>query len=384
MSVYAVFALRKNRMKNSLKQESSESVQRKVLVVDDEGPNRRLMEALLVPLGYSVFLAENGEEALAKIDSDAPDLVLLDVMMPGMDGYEVARRIKQGEEGRTIPIVMVTALSDVEDRVQALEAGADDFLTKPVDRTELQARVRSLLKVKAYNDHMRNYQQELEAAVARKTKHLRKAYGRIQDASLETIYRLSKAAEFKDEDTGRHLLRMSHFSAAVARKMGLCETVVQSILYAAPMHDVGKIGIPDRVLLKPGGFDDEEWDIMKQHATIGGKILEGSKTGFIKLGEVIALTHHEKWDGSGYPNGLKGSQIPKVGQIVAIADVFDALTSRRPYKEPFSVEKSIGIIEKGRGTHFNPPVVDAFLSILDEILKIRDRYQETDEGGLGL
>ena len=354
-------------------------IQRKILVVDDEGPNRRLMEALLVPLGYSVLLAENGAEALAKVDSDAPDLVLLDIMMPGMDGYEVAKRIKQDEEARTIPIVMVTALSDVEDRVQALEAGADDFLTKPVDRTELKARVRSLLKVKAYNDYMRNHQKELEEAVAQKTKHLQEAYRKIRDASLETIYRLSRAAEYKDEDTGRHLKRMSHFSAAVARQMGLSENVAQAILYAAPMHDVGKIGIPDRILLKPGGFDDEEWEIMKQHAAIGGKILEGSKTGFIKLGEVIALTHHEKWDGSGYPNGLKGTQIPKLGQIVAIADVFDALTSRRPYKKAFSVEKSIGIIEEGRGTHFNPSVVDAFLSILDEILKIRDRYQDTGE-----
>ncbi|MBU4427577.1 MAG: two-component system response regulator [Proteobacteria bacterium] len=350
----------------------------KILVVDDEDRNLRVMEAFLIPLGYEVILARDGEEAFKKVQEIPPDVILLDVMMPKMDGFEVARRLKEKEETNIIPIVMVTALKEVEDRIRALEAGADDFLSKPVDKTELKARVQSLLKVKAYNDHMRDYQKELESEVARRTQQLRRAFEKIKLASLDTIYRLSTAAEYKDEDTGAHVLRMSNYSAAVARKLGLNEKTVEAILYAAPMHDVGKIGTPDSILLKPGKLDPDEWEIMKQHSTNGGRILEGSDAGFIKLGEVIALTHHEKWDGSGYPKGLKGSKIPLVGRIVAIGDVFDALTSKRPYKEPFSLEKSYGIIKESKGTHFDPAVVDAFFAIEDEISSIKEKYKDQE------
>jgi putative two-component system response regulator len=348
----------------------------RILVVDDEEWNRELMEGLLAPLGYEVIQAGDGKEALSKVKDTSPDLILLDIMMPGMDGFEVASLLKQNDETRLIPIVMVTALRDVEDRVKALDVGADDFLTKPVEGIELKARVRSLLKVKAYYDHMKNYQSELEKEVKKRTQQLTRAFERIKGASLETIYRLSRAAEYKDEDTGEHIMRMSHYSAAIAKKMGLGDNVVESILYAAPMHDVGKIGIPDKILLKPGPLDPHEWEIMKKHTIIGGKILEGSREGFIRLGEVVALTHHEKWDGSGYPAGLKGRKIPLVGRIVAIADVFDALLSKRPYKEPFSLEKSYEIIREGRGIHFDPDVVDAFFEIQDEILAIRDKYKD--------
>ena len=351
----------------------------KILVVDDEDRNLRLMEAFLLPQGYEVLMAHDGEEALEMVQQVSPDVILLDIMMPRMDGFEVARRLKASSETRIIPIVMVTSLTEVESRVQALEAGADDFLSKPLDQTELKARVRSLLKVKAYNDHMRNYQKELEAAVAKRTKQLRKAFEKIKTASLDTIYRLSRAAEYKDEDTGEHIKRMSHYSAAVARKMGLNDRTVESILYAAPMHDIGKIGTPDRILLKPGKLNADEWEIMKQHTTIGGNILSGADAGFIKFAEIIALTHHERWDGSGYPKGLKGSKIPLSGRIVAIADVFDALTSKRPYKEPFSVEKSFAIITEGRGNHFDPDVVDAFFAIEAEILSIKERFQDKGE-----
>ena len=347
----------------------------KILVVDDEERNLRLMEALLTPLGYEVILTLNGKEALEKVKEIPPDLILLDVMMPKMNGFEVARRLKGDEVTTIIPIVMVTALEKVEDRIEALEAGADDFLSKPVDKTELKARVQSLLKVKAYNDHMRNYQNELETEVAKRTHQLRQAYKKIRSSSLETIYRLSKAAEYKDKYTGSHILRMSHYSAAVARKMGMKEVNVEGILYASPMHDVGKIGTPDHILLKPGKLNKDEWEIMKQHASNGGQILAGSDAGFIKLADIIALTHHEKWDGSGYPKGLKDSKIPLVGRIVAIADVFDALTSKRPYKEPFSLEKSYSIIKRKRENHFDPDVVDAFFAIEDEILSIREKYK---------
>ena len=350
-----------------------------VLVVDDEDLNIRLIEALLKPQGYEVILARDGEDALRKVAEMPPDIILLDIMMPKMNGFEVAERLRANPETRIIPIVMVTALQDVEDRVRALEVGADDFLTKPVDRMELRARVRSLLKVKAYNDHMRNYQQELEAEVQRRTEELQHAYAKVHKASLETIHRLSRAAEYKDEDTGAHILRMSHYSSILARRLGLNENTVERILYAAPMHDVGKIGIPDVILLKLGRLTPEEWEIMKRHAEIGGKILEGSEEGFIRLAEVIARSHHEKWDGTGYPKGLKGESIPLAGRIVAIADVFDALLSKRPYKEPFTLEKTLAIIKEGRGAHFDPLVVDSFMDVLDQVLDIREKYKDEEE-----
>jgi putative two-component system response regulator len=350
-----------------------------ILVVDDEDMNLRLLEALLRPQGYQVVLARDGQEALAQVAATPPDLILLDIMMPRMNGFEVAQRLKSQPDTMLIPIVVVTALQDVEDRVRAIETGADDFLTKPVDRLELRARVSSLLKVKAYNDHMRDYRAHLEAEVALRTEELKTAYEKITRASLETIHRLSRAAEYKDEDTGSHILRMSNMAAVVARRLELGETTVQRILYASPMHDIGKIGIPDHILLKPGRLTPQEWEIMRRHTTIGGRILEGSTEGFIKLAEVIALTHHEKWDGSGYPRGLKGNRIPLVGRIVAISDVFDALLSRRPYKEPFSLEKSLEIIREGRDSHFDPQVVDVFMEALDEILDIRNKYMDVSE-----
>ena len=205
---------------------------------------------------------------------------------------------------------------------------------------------------------------------------MKKAFEKFETYALDTIYRLTRAAEYKDEDTGSHIQRMSHYSAAIARQMGLGENVSKWILYAAPMHDVGKIGIPERILLKEGSLDPEEWEIMKQHTIFGGKILGGAKAGYVKLGEIIALTHHEKWDGSGYPKGLKGTEIPKVGRITAIADVFDALTSPRPFKESFPLEKSYSIIKKSKGSYFDPNVVDAFFAIEDEILTIKKQYED--------
>jgi putative two-component system response regulator len=273
----------------------------------------------------------------------------------------------------------VTALRETEDRVKGIEAGCDDFVSKPVDKIELLARVRSLLKVKAYNDLMSNYREELEAEVASRTTELKHALDMIKTASLETIYRLSIASESRDKETGLHIKRMSLYSAAIARSMGLDEGAVETILYAAPMHDVGKIGIPDLILLKPGKLDLSEWEIMKQHTVIGAKILKGSDAEFISLGETIAQQHHEKWDGSGYPNGLKGIEISIAGRITAIADVFDALTAKRPYKESFSIEKSLAIIREGRGSHFDPDVVDAFFAIKDEILAIKEQYDDDNQ-----
>jgi putative two-component system response regulator len=350
-----------------------------ILVVDDHPQNIELLEVYLVPEGYEVVTAANGEEALGKLSGNQIDLMLLDVMMPGMDGFEVTRRVRQDDTSRQLPIILVTALRETEDRVKGIEAGCDDFISKPVDKMELLARIRSLLKVKAYNDLMSNYREKLESEVASRTTELKHALEMIKTASLETIYRLSMASEYKDEDTGLHVKRMSRYCAAVARRMGLNESTVESILYAAPMHDLGKVGIPDLILLKPGKLDPAEWEIMKQHTVIGVKILKGSDAEFIRLGEVLSHFHHEKWDGSGYPNGLKGIEIPIAGRIAAIADVFDALTSKRPYKEPFSVEKSLAIISEGRGSHFDPDVVDAFFALQDEILAIKEQYDDDNQ-----
>ncbi len=353
--------------------------QNRILVVDDEPANRELLEDMLTPLGYQVSLAQNGREALQKVEENPPDVILLDVMMPEMDGFQVAKELKGHEKTIEIPIVMVTALRETKDRIKALEAGANDFLSKPVDKAELRATVWSQMQVNAYHDHMKYYQEELEAEVTKRTQQLREAFEKIKTAALDTIFRLSMAAEFKDEDTGAHIMRMSHYSAAVAREMDLDENTVETILYASPMHDIGKIGIPDQILLKPGKLASHEWEIMKQHAVIGGRILEGSDAEFIRLGEIIALTHHEKWDGNGYPKGLRGNKIPLAGRITAIADVFDALTSKRPYKEPFPLEKSFAIIRDGCGNHFDPNVVEAFFSVEDEILSIKEKYRDRGE-----
>ena len=298
--------------------------------------------------------------------------------MPDIDGFEVTRRIRQDDKNRLLPIILVTALRETEDRVKGIEAGCDDFISKPVDKTELLARIRSLLKVKDYNDLRINYQKELESEVNKRTEELKQASDKLKATSLDTIYRLSVASEYKDQDTGAHIKRMSRYYAAIARRMGLDENTVTAILYAAPMHDLGKIGIPDRILAKPGKLDPVEQDIMKLHTVIGAKILNSSHEELIKLGGTIALAHHEKWDGSGYPNGLKGSAIPISGRIAAIADVFDALTSRRPYKEPFSLEKSLVIIECWRESYFDPDVVDAFMAIQDEILTIKEECAENN------
>jgi putative two-component system response regulator len=346
------------------------------MVVDDELMNLKIVAAMLKPQGYEVILAMSGQECLEKALADPPDLVLLDIIMPGMDGFEVCVELKKLPSLAQVPVVMVTALQDVSDRVKALDSGADDFLSKPVERLELIARVRSLLKVKAYNDHMVNYRQELETEVKRRTLELAKAHERLRGASLETIFRLSRAAEFKDEDTGAHIISMSRISARLAEKMGLNSQTVESILYASPMHDIGKIGIPDRILLKNGPLNEEEWPIMRLHTVYGGQILENSDIGFLRLGEVIATTHHEKVDGSGYPRGLKGNQIPMAGRIVAVADVFDALMSRRPYKPAFSLDQAVNIITEGRGRHFDPDVVDVFVNDLEEIQRIFNSSQE--------
>lgn len=349
-----------------------------VLIADDDERNRVLLEAMLNPLGLKIVKAKDGQEAYEKAINVHPDIILLDIMMPQMDGLESLALLKTNEQTSNIPVVMVTALRDVEDRVKALETGADDFLSKPVDKTELRARVISLLKVKEYNDYMRNYQKKLEAEVESRTRDLKNALNQIRNSSLQTIYILSKAAEYKDEDTGAHVQRMSNYSAAIAKTLGFNGDSVERILYASSMHDVGKIGIPDIVLLKPDKLIGSEWTVMKKHAQIGADILAGSDNGFLRMAQIIAETHHEKWDGSGYPKGLEGKQIPLIGRVVAVADVFDALISKRPYKDPFPLEKAFEILRESSGSHFDPKVVDAFFKSKETILNIKNKYQDDE------
>ena len=345
-----------------------------ILVVDDQPQNIELLEAHLLPQGYGIITASSGEEALDKLVEHEIDLVLLDIMMPGMNGFDVTRLIRQDDRFRLLSIILITALWETEDRVKGIEAGCDDFITKPLDKMELLARVRSLLKVKAYNDLAKNFRNQLESEVSIITADLKQSVKRIKSDSLETIHRLSMVSDYKDKNDSAHINRMSLYSAVIARQLGLEEETIETLLYAACLHDLGKVAIPDIILQKPSKLNSEEWEIMKQHTIIGANILKGSNSAYINMGEIIAQHHHEKWDGSGYPHGLKGIEIPIVCRITALADVFDVLISKRPYKEAFTIDRAFSIIREERGKHFDPEVVDAFFAVEDKVLKIRKQY----------
>ncbi len=340
----------------------------KVLIVDDERINRKVLEGLLKSYGLECTSADSGPAALALLD-DSIDLVLLDIMMPGMDGFLVAKAIREMPRFADLPIVMVTALSAKEDRLRAVEVGANDFVAKPIDSTELSVRMTSLLRMKKFHDEVKGYQQHLEQMVSEKTKALRGALVELEHARLatvrahmETIHKLSAAAEFKDEDTASHIMRMSRYCAVIAEHAGMDAETIDLVLNSSPMHDIGKMGIPDAILLKPGKLDVEEWETMQRHTIMGASILNDSSSKYLEAGALISLTHHEKWDGSGYPRGLAGEDIPLFGRICAVADVFDALTTRRPYKEALSNEQAIEIMLQGRGSHFDPKLFDIFLA----------------------
>lgn len=356
----------------------------RILVVDDERMNLELMEGILESLGHSCVAAENATECYEML-TNRIDLVLMDIMMPGIDGFEAVRHIRNCTSYFDLPIIMVTSLSSKEDRLIAVECGANDFITKPVDKTELRIRVNALLKLKWAQDQIKHHQHELEHRVKERTRELRAALETAADANqriysihLDTIRRLASAAEYKDSHTAAHLSRVRHYSAIIADALELPSEEVEIIRHAAPMHDVGKIGIPDDILRKPGQLTPDEWYVMKQHAMMGAEILRGSFSSLLQAGEVIARSHHEWWDGSGYPFGLSGEQIPLYGRICAIADVFDALTSRRPYKEPFPNNQAYQIILDGRGTHFEPRLVDLFFRNIDSVLDVQHQYREEE------
>jgi putative two-component system response regulator len=353
------------------------AVRRRVLVVDDRDDARLIQARILANLGYDVEQARDGLEALAKLELDT-DLVLLDAEMPGMDGFEVAKRIRDNPRLVDLPIMMVTGLGGQEDRLRAVQAGVNDFISKPFEINELRLRTEGLLKFKDASDALKRQQADLERTVQRRTEALRHALEemataqrRTYDAHLDTIRRLVIAAEFKDRDTAAHIERIGRYSEVVARALKLAPGQVETLRHATPMHDVGKIGIPDTILLKPGKLTPEEWAIMQQHTIMGARILHGSPSELLQAGEEIALSHHEKWDGSGYPHGLRGEAIPLGGRVCAVADVFDALTSNRHYRDALPNETVFGMIETQAGHHFDPAVVAAFLASRDEVERIQ-------------
>jgi len=362
-----------------------DAARRRVLVIDDDNTTRRVTEHLMTSFGYSVETASDGVEGLSKL-TNAIDLVLLDVVMPGIDGFEVCRRIRRDAIGRDLPVIMVTSMSGREDRLRAVEAGANDFITKPVDETELRVRSASLLKMKEAQDALKNIRTNLEELVERRSSNLRKALVEMAEAQrrtyvaqLDTVERLAIVAEYKDKVTARHIQRMSEYCAVIARGLKMAAADVELILHASRMHDVGKIAVPDAILQKPSSLDREEWAVMRQHPEIGAAILDKSASQVLKSGCVIALTHHERWDGSGYPGGLSGERIPLWGRICAVADVFDAVTSERPYKRAFSNEEATRILREGRGTHFDPRLVDMFFDRIDDILAVQARLRDSVE-----
>ncbi len=357
-----------------------------VLVIDDTPENLSLMQALLRDR-YKVKGANNGLTGLRIAQSDTPpDLIMLDIMMPGIDGYEVCRRLKADVLTRDIPVIFLTAKSEIEDETQGFALGAVDYITKPISPSVALARVRTHLMLKQSADFLRDQNEFLETEVQKRTRDL----SAIQDV---TILTMASLAETRDSDTGNHIRRTQHYIKALATRLAahprfsafLTPGTIAMLFKSAPLHDIGKVGIPDKILLKPGKLSPEEFEIMKTHTTLGRDAIAhaeqslGTSVEFLTLAKEIAYSHQEKWDGSGYPEGLTGDQIPISARLMAVADVYDALISRRVYKEPMVHEKAVRIIEAGRGQHFDADVIDAFLSIQDEFLAIARTYADSDD-----
>ena len=358
------------------------ALSKRILVVDCEKKHLDATVAILQSFGYRCEKARDGIEALAKMKLDV-DLVILAIKFPDMDGFELVQRIKNDGDYEAIPILLMCDAPEKQHCYRAIKAGAADFVKRPVDDMELRVRVTSLLKMKQTQDLFKEHKARMEEIVAKRTSDLSKALEDMtaarrstQQAHIETIRRLSIAAEYKDDDTAAHIHRMSRYAAVIARGLDLPQSEVEIISHASLMHDVGKIGIPDSILFKPDALDAPEWEIMRGHTSIGGRILEGSTSKVMQAGKVIALSHHEKWDGSGYPRGLKGEKIPLWGRICCVADVYDALVSNRPYKKAFQTEKALNIIKADSGTHFDPRVIDAFVKHMDRVVQIQHENSE--------
>lgn len=331
-----------------------------ILIVDDKPENLTVMKEILCS-EYKVKVTTNPEIALKIACSpEVPDIILLDIMMPVMDGYEICRRLKSNQITKNIPVIFVTSKNDEIDETRGFELGAVDYITKPVSSSIVKARVKTHLALYNQNKILKKKVQERTAE--------------LNSTRLEIIQRLGVAAEYKDNQTGMHIMRMSHYCQLIGLAYGLSDEESEIILNASPMHDIGKIGIPDSILLKPGKLDEFEWDIMTKHTIYGAKMLGEDSSELIIQARLCALTHHEKWNGRGYPNGISGEDIPLIGRIAAIADVFDALTSERPYKKAWSDEQAFQYIESKMGDYFDPKLASVFLENKIEVIKIKNKY----------
>lgn len=333
-----------------------------ILLVDDVADNIDILNEVLSP-HYRTRIALNGEKALRiAFSATPPDLILLDIMMPGLNGYEVCAELKRNPDTRSIPVIFVSAMNEVEDERRGLELGAVDYIFKPISPAIVLARVRT---------HLALYDRNRELA-----RQVRERTAELLNTRQQIIHRLGRAVEFRDNETGNHIIRMSHFCRLIGAAAGLGERGVEVLYHAAPMHDVGKIGIPDHILLKPGALDPEEWAIMKRHPEIGAEIIGQHGDELLQAARTIALCHHEKWDGSGYPRGLRGREIPLMARIAALADVFDALTTARPYKKPWTVEEAIAYVEAQAGKHFDPALMEPFHRVLPQLLAVREQFAD--------
>ncbi|GMW01308.1 MAG: hypothetical protein AMXMBFR84_24450 [Candidatus Hydrogenedentota bacterium] len=364
----------------------------KVLIVDDIPENIALLRQLLEPKGYVIHEAFNGREALALVETLNPDVLLLDLVMPEMNGFEVCERLKRDFRTRHIPVIMITGLAEHEANLRALEAGADDFLIRPIDPVLLDARIRSSVKSKALQDQLMQYQKRLESDNVLLEERVRERTALLERTQQVTVFSLAKLAESRDPETGEHLERMRRYVREVAIEMGtwmkydgiINSGFVEQLYYSSPLHDIGKVGIPDAILLKPGKLSVEEFEIMKTHTLIGGDTLKAADTeagsnSFLAMGRDIAYYHHEKWDGKGYPFGMSGEDIPLVARITALGDAYDALTSKRPYKEAYSHEKSRDIILEASGTHFDPDVVKAFVNREEKFVRVQREFEDSEK-----
>ena len=340
----------------------------KILSIDDNKTNLLIIESYAKILNLEIESFLNPKEALEASFENEYDLVIVDYMMPEINGLEFIQSFRQNNQNT--PIIMLTAVGDdMELQIKALEYGANDFLSKPINAPAFKARIINMLK-------LRKSQLLLQDKALLLQDEVNSATIRLKESEHETLQMLGKSAEYKDPETNAHTQRVAYYCKLLARAYGLDENLQDIIFYASPFHDLGKIGIPDNILLKPGKLDDDEFTIMKQHASIGYEILKGSKSKYLKAGGVIAYNHHEKYDGTGYPNGLKGESIPIFGRITAVADVFDALTSSRPYKKAWSLEEAFDFLIEEKSVHFDPKLVDLFLENKNEVINIHNKFKE--------
>ncbi|KXS31992.1 MAG: Response regulator receiver modulated metal dependent phosphohydrolase [Candidatus Gallionella acididurans] len=342
-----------------------------VVIIDDEFTSRVILEKIVQGVQRNIFVKAFADAitALAWIKENPPDLIIIDYLMSGMTGLEALQQMKNMYALEGVPIVIVTASEDRDIKYQALESGATDFITKPIDPYECRVRCRNMLNLRRQQKILLSHSHFLEQRVAEATRQIR-------TREQETLFRLAKAGEYRDEETGNHILRMAKYSRLIAEHLGLDQDNCDLIELAAPMHDIGKIGIPDHILQKPGALNPDELAIMRTHPLIGFKILQDSPSKYLMLGATIALSHHEKYDGSGYPHGTKGVDIALEARIVAVADVYDALTSNRPYKKAWSNEDSLAYLTSNIGKHFDPACVDAFIAKYSEVLIIQRQLQD--------